>query len=171
MPSQINTKSCPERISFAPLRHGRYFNRDIFVPRCMRKNWISKREKGSGSLFSASPKICCAFLAARVKNVFDVDVVRVYHLLQAVIVLLVCKSQTRSIIILQHIQIYNERIYQHGQEVTFTYFTSCQREHYFFRYANLVIRLIHSRICISVNENFSRTREVNKKQRWNVDVA
>lgn len=100
MPSQINTKSCPERISFAPLRHGRYFNRDTFVPCSMRKNWISKREKGSGSLFSASPKICSVLFATRVKNIFDVDIARVYHLLQTVMALFVCKSRTCSIIFL-----------------------------------------------------------------------
>ena len=100
MPSQINTKSCPARISFAPLRHGRYFNRDTFVPRSMRKNQISKREKDSGSLFSASPKICFVLFAERVKNIFDVDIAHVYHLLQAVMALFVCKSRTCSIIFL-----------------------------------------------------------------------
>lgn len=74
MPSQINTKSCPERISFAPLRHGRDTLTEIHLyPRRMRKNWISKHEEDLGSLFFAYPKIRCAhFTLSRVKNVFDV---------------------------------------------------------------------------------------------------
>lgn len=144
MPSQINTKSCPERISFAPPRHGRYFNRDTFVPRCTRKNWISKREKGSGSLFSAYPKICCALFAARVKNVFDVDIVRVHHLLQTVIVLFVCKSRmfhylfynynTRVHIVVKRYmrECMMKEIYQPYIVIGYIYiFYSTPKEHYF----------------------------------------
>lgn len=102
MPSQINTKSCPKRISFAPLRHGRYFNRDTFVYRAACGKTGFQSVKKVQAVYFPRPQKFAPRFSQRVSKMFSTltsSVSTIYY--RAVIALFVCKRRTRSIIFLQ----------------------------------------------------------------------
>lgn len=71
MPSQINTKSCLERISFAPLRHGRYFNRDTFVLALHAEKLDFKSVKKVQAVYFTRPQKFAARFSQRVSKMFS----------------------------------------------------------------------------------------------------